>query len=70
MSPAVEATDDETGDGGGLVQGLVVGEEGPAAAVVEAGGAAVDEEVDRRDTDTRLSSALTPNDGGPRLRSS
>jgi len=30
----------------------------------------VAEVEDRRDTDTRLSSALTLNDGGPRLRSS
>jgi hypothetical protein len=52
MSPAVEATK-ETGDGGRLV----VGEEGQAAAVVVAGGVVEDEDLDRRDTDTRLSSA-------------
>jgi hypothetical protein len=51
MSPAVEAME-ETGDR----LRLVVGEEGQAAVVV-AGGAVEDEDLDRRDTDTRLSSA-------------
>jgi hypothetical protein len=48
-----------------------VGDEGwGSAAGVGAGGAAAEEEEDRLDRDTRLSSALTPNLAGPRLRNS
>jgi hypothetical protein len=60
----VEEADEDVGDGrsGGECWG--------SAAGVGAGGAAAEEEEDRLDRDTRLSSALTPNLAGPRLRSS
>jgi len=59
-----EATDDEVGDAAAA--------DGGVASVVggRAGWTIAEEGADRRDLDTRLSSALALNDGGPRLRSS
>jgi hypothetical protein len=59
-----EAADDKVGDAAAA--------EGGRASVVGggAGWAAAEDEADRRDLDTKLSSALALNDGGPRLCSS
>lgn len=77
MSPELEATDDEDDGEGGLVLavmggglGLMGAGSGDAGAAVVGKGAAAADAEDRRDPDTRLSSAWALNDGGPRLRNS